>query len=304
MGIILNEKTEQLRSEWKVLLFLSIWIALYAPTWFNRPAPSPPLGQSDAYWFAIIQQLIFVPVLIGETVFSLRLLDQRPFKSVGVALHTGWFSDLGFGWLIGILMIGVLVVIQVISRQEAFYWDHLNFSGALTALLQGAVLYLLAAFFEELLMRGFPLQALLRDYPMPVGVVVMSLIFATFHNANPSFSWLAFVNTFIAGIWLAVAYLKTRSLWLATGLHTGWNFAMGVLFGFPVSGTERPTGTLLGNIVRGNHWITGGDYGPEGGVIATIILLAATWWLWQTKRFNPSQEMTAVLRNANQFPES
>jgi len=57
-------------------------------------------------------------------------------------------------------------------------------------------------------MRGYPFQALLRDYPTWVAVLVMSAIFAAFHNANPSFSWLAFLNTFIAGIWLSIAYLK------------------------------------------------------------------------------------------------
>src|SRR5882724_4661058 len=150
MGIFVSDKTEQLRSEWKVLLFLSIWIALYAPTWFSKPEPIPiPTSNPDTiYWFAIIQQLIFVPVLIGETAFSTRLLDQRPFKSVGVALHRGWLRDLGWGWLIGIVMIGIITIVYVVTRQEAFYWDHLNATGAITALVQGAFLYLIAAFFE------------------------------------------------------------------------------------------------------------------------------------------------------------
>src|SRR5260221_14474180 len=102
MGIFVSNKTEQLRSEWKVLLFLSIWIALYAPTWFSKSEhiPIPSSSQSTIYFFAMIQQLIFVPVLIGETAFCTRLLDQRPFKSVGIALHSGWWRDLGWGWLI------------------------------------------------------------------------------------------------------------------------------------------------------------------------------------------------------------
>jgi membrane protease YdiL (CAAX protease family) len=233
--------------------------------------------------------------LIGETAFSTRLLDQRPFKSVGVALHTGWWRDLGLGWLIGIAMIILVSVLQLITRQEAFYWDHLDVTGALTAIGQGALLYLTAAFFEELIMRGFPFQALLRDYQTWVAVVIMSLIFAAFHNANPSFSWLAFVNTFIAGIWLSIAYLKTRSLWLATGLHTGWNFAMGVLFKYPVSGTDRPTDALVGVIVRGNHWLTGGDYGPEGGLVATLVIIIGAYWLWRTKLLAVSPEMKKLL---------
>jgi len=298
MGLFVSRKTEQLRGEWKALLFMSIWVALYAPQLLSPSGPTPTLSQSTVYFFIIIQQFIFIPVLIGETAFSTRLLDQRPFKSVGVALHSGWLRDLGAGWLIGIVMIGVVTLLVVVTRQEAFYWDHLDFTGTITALAQGAFLYLLAAFFEELMIRGYPFQALLREYPEWICVVVMSIVFAAFHNANPNFSWLAFVNTFIAGIWLSIAYLKTRSLWLATGLHTGWNFAMGVLFGYPVSGTTRPTGTLLGNIVRGNHWVTGGDYGPEGGFVATVIIIIGAYWLWRTKWFAPSQEMTRLLEES------
>jgi len=76
------KKTEQLRSEWKVLLFLSIWIALYAPSWFSPPEADPCLSQSRQLPIPYYTATIFVPVLIGETAFCTRLLDQRPFKSV------------------------------------------------------------------------------------------------------------------------------------------------------------------------------------------------------------------------------
>ncbi|HZS46587.1 MAG TPA: type II CAAX endopeptidase family protein [Blastocatellia bacterium] len=295
--IFVNIRTEQLRGIWKVLLFLSIWFALYAPGWFSKPESSGPrLDQSATYWLELIQLAIFVPVLLGETAISTRLLEHRTFKSIGVAFHKGWARDLSAGWLIGILMIAVVAGIHRVFRQGEFNFAGLNANAALMAILQAAVLYLLAAFFEELMMRGFTLQALIRDYSTTIAVIVMSIIFAAFHNANPDFSWLAFANTFLAGVWLSIAYLKTRSLWLCTGLHTGWNYAMGVIFGYPVSGLTKPTDSIWKAHIWGNHWITGSDYGPEGGFVVTIVIALAAWWLWRTKWFQPSEEMKQLTK--------
>jgi len=75
---------------------------------------------------------------------------------------------------------------------------------------------------------------------------------------------------------------------------------MGVLFKFSVSGTPRSTDALVGVIVRGNHWLTGGDYGPEGGVVATLVIILCAIWLWRTKWFAPSEKMTRLLNETTQ----
>jgi len=291
-SIFVNYRTEQLRGVWKTLLFLSIWIAIYAPGWFYKPDnPIPQVSQIEQYWLDLVPLLIFVPVMLGQTAICTRLLEHRSIKGIGVAFHHGWMRDLAAGWLISTLMITVVAAFHVFRHVGEFQSNGLDKSRILKAIFQGAILYLIAAFFEELMMRGFPLQALIRDYSIIAAVIVMSIVFALFHNANPDFSWLAFVNTVLAGVWLSIAYLKTRSLWLATGLHTGWNYAMGVIFGYAGSGNARPTDSLWKAHMWGSHWITGGDYGPEGGFVVTIIVVLVSIWLWRTKWFKPSQEM-------------
>jgi len=102
----------------------------------------------------------------------------------------------------------------------------------------------------------------------------MSLLFAFAHNVNPSVSPLALANTFIAGIWFAAAYLKTRDLWFPFGIHFAWNWLQGPIFGINVSGIgDFSPDPLMRATDAGPAWLTGGAYGIEGGVACTFALM-------------------------------
>jgi hypothetical protein len=103
---------------------------------------------------------------------------------------------------------------------------------------------------------------------------VASALFAAAHLGNPNaggvLSW-AFFNTIAIGVLLAVAYLRTRTLWFPFGIHFGWNFALGFVFGLPVSGLSDFSVLVHGSI-RGRRWLTGGAYGLENSGAAAILL--------------------------------
>jgi hypothetical protein len=142
-----------------------------------------------------------------------------------------------------------------------------------------------AAAAEEMLFRGYPLQTLTRANLAWLGVLLTSVPFAAVHLKNPNVvPGFTFLNTALAGLWLAVAYLRTRSLWLPLGLHWSWNWAQASLLGLPVSGIERlAPAPLLRAINSGPDWLTGGSYGIEGGAACTIALLISTLIIWRTK---------------------
>ena len=98
----------------------------------------------------------------------------------------------------------------------------------------------------------------------------------------------------IAGIMLAVAYLKTRSLWFATAVHLGWNWTMQSLLGFPVSGLNEFDTPLYDVRELGPDAVTGGAFGPEAGVAATLAIAAGTLWMWRTRRLRESARMVAL----------
>jgi membrane protease YdiL (CAAX protease family) len=127
--------------------------------------------------------------------------------------------------------------------------------------------------------RGYPFQRLEEATGAAGAIVVFSVLFALVHLSNPGASRLGLLNTVLIGMVLAIAYLRTRALWLCWGIHFGWNAALGVLFGLPVSGL-RLFNVAVRSTTTGPRWLTGGSYGPEAsapGVFAVVIGLLIVW---------------------------
>jgi hypothetical protein len=141
---------------------------------------------------------------------------------------------------------------------------------------------------EELLTRGYWLQNLSAGLSQSLGVLLSSAVFALAHWFNPNLNWQALLGLFLAGLFLAYGYLRTRQLWLPIGLHLGWNFFEGTLFGFPVSGQYQYQ--LIRQTVTGPDLITGGSFGPEAGlVLLPVLVLGAAGIYYYTKNRNPAQ---------------
>jgi hypothetical protein len=127
------------------------------------------------------------------------------------------------------------------------------------------VAWIVISFNEELAFRGYIMQRLTLAWGMTAAVVASSVVFALIHALNPNVQPLAMVSLFVAGLFLACGYLVTRSLWLPIGLHLGWNLAEIHLLGFPGSGVPEPS--IIRSVVHGPELMTGGAFGPEGGVV-------------------------------------
>jgi len=128
-----------------------------------------------------------------------------------------------------------------------------------------------AALAEEVAFRGFPLVALAAVFGRGTAIVVMSLIFGLAHGLNPEVTPLAIGNVALAGVFLSLAFYAPGGIWTAWGAHLAWNGTLAALDA-PVSGL--PFRIPLINFDPGTvTWFTGGGFGPEGGVAATVVLL-------------------------------
>ena len=158
-----------------------------------------------------------------------------------------------------------------------------------------AIGFLWFAAAEEIWFRGYALQTLTRAGYAWAGILLTSVPFALVHLGNPNVSpFFTFTNTTLAGVWLGLAYWKTRSLWFPLGLHWAWNWTMGALVGLPVSGiTEVTPAPLLQTTLHGPKWLTGGSYGIEGGVACALALVVSTFFIWRTRLVKASDEMLA-----------
>jgi hypothetical protein len=109
-------------------------------------------------------------------------------------------------------------------------------------------------------------------------VLVTSVIFAVSHIPNPGFNGIALLEILAAGVVLAVARLRSGALWLPVGWHLGWNLSQGWLFGCVVSGFEASTAPLLATRFTGPRLWTGGNFGPESGLLSIAAEIATIFF--------------------------
>ncbi len=151
--------------------------------------------------------------------------------------------------------------------------------GGLGSLAFVLVLLLFGAIGEELLFRGYGFQVLLGAIGRFATILPMAVLFGLAHSNNQNATRAGIVNTVLWGLLFCFAYLRSRDLWLPIGIHYGWNVSL-PLFGANLSGfTMKVTGYSMRWRI-GEIW-SGGDYGPEAGLLTTAAVLVLFWLLWK-----------------------
>lgn len=289
---IFLDRRGRLRSGWRLLIFVIIFntMMLMMLSAF-RHLPGPFLKSN---WGFVVQELAFLVPAIVAGYGCGKLLEYLPFSALGWALHRGWLGDWLKGSLLGTASLGAAAAMAAASGSLHFAaTPPVMFLAVCKTLLISSLIFIFGAAAEEALFRGYPLQTLLRSLPPWVAVAPPALVFAWIHTGNPNVvRGFTIINTTLAGVWLSVAYLRTRSLWFPLGLHWSWNWMMGAVLGLPVSGIERLTpAPLLHAVDSGPAWITGGKYGIEGGAACTLTLIASTIFIWRTRLMSATEEM-------------
>lgn len=192
----------------------------------------------------------------------------------------------------GGIALGAAMVTVAIAGSE--FVGHVAWNVAFDSQVAGLVaveIFILTtgAMTEELIFRGYPFQKLVEAVGPLAAVLVMSALFGLAHLDNPHSNFWAVTNTILVGVLLSLAYLRTRSLWLPWGIHFGWNAVLGTGFGLPVSGLTEFAVAVHGR-ATGPLWLTGGDYGIEGGALGTLaITIGFVPLLWFTRRVTTGQ---------------
>lgn len=215
--------------------------------------------------FAFISLLVFIRV---------KFIEKRNFSSIGFS-KTNWFKKYSFGFFIGLVMMCVVVLILFIFGFVSVESSP-NQPIGISAL--GGVLIILIGWIiqggtEEIVTRGWLMNILGARYNIGIGLFISSTLFGLLHLTNPNVSFIAIINIILVGLFYGLYVIKTNDLWAVCGMHSAWNFAQGNLFGFEVSGIDVQVSTLIDLNLTGNNLISGGIFGPEAGVAATVVLL-------------------------------
>jgi hypothetical protein len=295
-NIFLSPDEPRLRAGWRLLLqtilmvflggcfgiVLVIILVLLYPSILGSVESLPP-------------ELLLLSVLVEAFVFTVsiflarRFLDKRSIESLGLRLNTWTLIDILTGIGITFLQMGLIYLLMsglgwIIFQGFAWQFDPLSL--VLKNTLLFFVIFIFVAWSEELLCRGYQLQTIASGTNLLWGVLLSSAIFGILHIFNPGANLASTLGIFLAGLFFAYAYVRTRQLWLPIGMHLGWNFFEGVGFGFPVSGLDIYP--LMRIQVHGPELWTGGRFGPEAGLIVIPALLLGVLLVYLYSRKRPA----------------
>lgn len=296
--IFFNESA-RLRSGWRFTIFLISYavIASFLVVGFTSLLNILSVGAGENSFITLIGTFtIFSVCAIFLGWFYGKIFEDLPFRALGIRVTKNWFVNLVLGFLVGALSIGLAALVPFLSGSISFQ-SNLN-AGSSPIILTLSItllIFITGAVSEEVLFRGYLLQTMSRAKLFSVGLLLTSVLFASAHNANPGANMFTWLNTFLAGIWFCIAYLKTRDLWFPIGIHLAWNWFQGSIFGISVSGlSDLATAPLMRSQDFGPVWLTGGSYGLEGGLSCTIALIVSGLAIWFLPLPKPSEEMLAL----------
>lgn len=219
--------------------------------------------------------LVFVFGLIYAFAWLwLRFVEGRSFRTIGFVPRRGALRFLaGFGAGVGSLALTVVLMAAfgVIQEDTARDPGTVGMAALVTALLIAGA-WCIQGTAEEVLTRGYLLQNLGKRTPLVIAVVVQAAFFAILHLSNAGVTLLSVVNLVLVGVFLAFWALWEGGIWGVSGWHAAWNWTQGNVFGFPVSGSEPPGGSLVALQSSGPELLAGGPFGPEGSIATTIVL--------------------------------
>lgn len=244
------------------LLLLPVKLALVLGPVIGLSIAAHPYLHVSAYTAQALVECAGAP--IGLLLFALytRAVERRPVAEL--ALH-GAARELLAGFVLGLLAISL--VIGILAATGCYRIIGFNSWTALGLPLMSA---LRAGFFEELLARGVLFRIAEDSLGSYWALVLSASVFGALHLVNPNATIPAALAIAIeAGIFLTAAYMLTRRLWLAIGIHIGWNFSEEGLWGAAVSG-GTPHG-ITHAMLSGPDWLSGGSFGPEASIVATLV---------------------------------
>lgn len=253
---------------------------------------------------AMTMNAAFLAAALAATWIATRLVNKKPFVAVGLAVNKDTMRDLARGCLLGWLMVTAIFGVEYLSDDVKVVAADVSFAEGLQMFATGLTFFALAAMAEEVLFRGYPFQTLVRGIGVGPAVALMGVLFGAAHLRNPNASNFAFLNTVLVSAVFCLAYWRTRALWLPFGIHFGWNFSQTVLYGYPTSGIHFTQFELTRLTQYGAEWITGGNYGPEGGALATLTILLCGTYLYYARSLRPHPNVVTLEREdeAPRFP--
>jgi len=214
-----------------------------------------------------------------------KFREKRAFSSLGF-FKEGWLKELGRCFLIGAVQFSLVVVLLLVTGTGSLKFGQVNLQ-SLIFVLAIIPFWILQGGTEELVTRGWLFPAVSAKSNIFIGILISSALFGALHLFNPGVTVLSIVNIILDGIFACFLMLKYDNMWVLAGMHGAWNFVQGNIYGIQVSGQGASTSILNYSSQSSVDLLSGGAFGAEGSIFATIVLIGCTAYLyWSLKKEN------------------
>lgn len=306
-SVFKNSKEKRLKAGWRILLFFLIFFSFSSIIFIIKPI----LGDITKRDFLENYSVIIISVLaIGATIstlFSRIFLDKKTFVSLGLKWNKQAIKDIIFGFLLSGLMAGTFYLflssfglldfigynLNDLDLNQSF--DFVRFISVFTIGSLGILLFehILVGYWEELVFRGYIFQNMIDGLGLTIAILISCFTYGIIHYMNPNATILSSTIIIGFGFLRIYGYLSTKMLWLSMGMHIGWNFFQGPIFGFSASGHKKAT-LLQHKFMSEKEYLTGGEFGPEGSIlIIPILIFSILIMKWYSEKYYQSKEAIA-----------
>lgn len=263
------------RAPWRLAVFLLVASVVTLLLW-SLSAPAIALLEDAIGMVGVGTWIALAVALVIAHGISVEWVERRPWRMVALGTDAARPRRLLEGAALGTLAIGVPIgVLWAVGwltfepAPEGSWWAEAA---------RVAIVLAPAAFAEELLVRGYLFAVVRETLGTWAALLLSSITFGMLHLDNPGATPVSIAMVVLAGVFLGGVVVAMRSLYAAWMAHLAWNFTLAGFFHVPVSGLGfRTPGYRL--VESGPDLITGGSWGPEGGIAAGVGMLGALAYL-------------------------
>ena len=246
-------------------------IAIGYLTEFFSPGNGVASIQEFFFHYILYYELFSFVFILLLFIFWVKVIEKNSLSSLGF-VRKNWLKYLGWGILLSLLQMGVIALVYQVSGIGSFELNELSLEPILF-ILGLFPFWLLQGGTEEVATRGWLLTRIAARSNLPLAIAISSSLFGFLHLGNSGVTFLSVLNIILDGVLAGLLFIYTDSIWLVVAQHGTWNYVQGNLLGFQVSGTGANASIFSFTMGSGPDWLTGGEFGAEGSIITTLVLL-------------------------------
>ena len=240
---------------------------------FFSPGNGTASIQEFFYHYLLYYELSSFVIILFLFIFWVKVIEKNALSSL-VFVKRNWLKYLAWGILMSLVQMGVIALVYQLSGIGSFELNELSLEPILF-ILGLFPFWLLQGGTEEVATRGWLLTRIAARANLPLAIAISSSLFGFLHLGNSGVTFLSVLNIVLDGVLAGLLLVYTDSIWLVVAQHGTWNYVQGNLLGFQVSGTGADASIFSFTMGSGPDWLTGGEFGAEGSLITTIVLLVS-----------------------------